>query len=71
MIEYLRGIRREFLVVGTKSDKLSNNTLGNSVLALKKAHGVDEVLPCSVKDQRNIKQLWARILAVRDRPMVD
>jgi len=71
LINYLREIRRPFLVMGTKSDKLSNNTLGNSVLALKKGHGVDEVMPCSVKDQRNIKQLWARILATRDKPLVD
>jgi GTP-binding protein len=64
LLNFLREIGRPFLVVGTKSDRLSNNTLGNSILALKRAHNVEEVLACSVKDQRNMKALWARILSV-------
>jgi GTP-binding protein len=66
MIDYLREIGRPFLVVGTKSDRISNNTLSKSIAALKRDHQVDEVLPISVKDQRGIKQLWSSILATTE-----
>lgn len=60
--EYLRQVGRPFLVVGTKSDKLSNNTLSKSIAALKKAHGVDEIFACSSKDAKTVAALWSRIL---------
>ena len=66
MIDYLREIGRPFLVVGTKSDRISNNTLSKSIVALKRDHQIDEVLPISVKDQRGIKQLWSSILATTE-----
>jgi hypothetical protein len=40
LVTYLKQMQRPFLVVGTKADKLSNNQLGKSVAALKKAHEV-------------------------------
>jgi len=66
MMDYLREIGRPFLVVGTKSDRISNNTLSKSVAALKRDHGIDDVLPISVKDQRGIKRLWSSILATTE-----
>lgn len=69
LIDFLRNAGRSFLVVGTKSDKLSSNNLSKSIGALKREHGIDEVLPCSAKmgkQDKGMKQLWARILATAD-----
>lgn len=67
LIAFLREVGRPFLVLGTKSDKLSGNTLAKSVAALKREHGIDEVLPCSAKlgkQDRGLKQLWERLQAL-------
>jgi GTP-binding protein len=66
LIEWLQKEQRPFLVVGTKADKLSKNTLLNSITALKRAHGVDEILPISAKTNDGIKMLWQRLLAVAE-----
>lgn len=71
LIAFLREVGRNFVVVGTKSDRLSNNTLAKSVAALKREHGIDEVLACSVKEgkeNRGLKALWARIHATAVTP---
>ena len=68
LISFLRSVGRQFIVVGTKSDRLSNNALAKSVAALKRELEVDEVLPCSAKlgkQDRGMKALWARMLAIR------
>ncbi|WP_419803864.1 ribosome biogenesis GTP-binding protein YihA/YsxC [Terriglobus sp.] len=68
LIDFLREAGRDFVVVGTKSDRLSSNALGKSVAALKREHGVDAVLPCSAKlgkQDRGLKQLWERMLALQ------
>src|SRR6202012_1426209 len=64
LITYFKQMQRPYLVVGTKADRLSNNVLAKSLAALKKAHGVDEVLPVSAKTDAGTKALWARLLAV-------
>ncbi len=69
LLDFLRGVGRQFLVVGTKSDRLSSNALMKSIAALKQEHGITEVLTCSAKlgkQDRGLKQLWARLLALRD-----
>ncbi len=68
LLDFLREVQRPFLVVGTKSDRLSSNTLVKSIAALKREHGIDEVLTCSAKlgkQDRGLKQLWARLLTLR------
>src|ERR1700675_2515801 len=45
LIDFFKQTQRPYLVVGTKSDRLSNNALAKSLAALKRAHEVDEVLP--------------------------
>lgn len=68
LFDFLRSVGREFLVVGTKSDRLSNNSLAKSIALLKREHGVEEVLACSAergKQDRGLKQLWARLLELR------
>ena len=63
LIEFFRSTGRNFLVVATKADRLSNNALTKSIAALKGAHGVEEIVPVSAKDQTNIRALWQRLLA--------
>lgn len=63
LITALRQMQRPHLVVGTKSDRLSGNTLAKSLAALKKAHGEDRILPVSSKSDTGIKALWAEILS--------
>ncbi len=64
LITYLKQTQRPFLVVGTKADRLSNNQLAKSVAALKKAHGVDDVLTVSAKTDAGTKGLWAKLMEV-------
>jgi GTP-binding protein len=64
LITYLKQTQRPFLVVGTKADRLSNNQLAKSVAALKKAHGVDDVLTVSAKTDAGTKGLWAKLMKV-------
>jgi GTP-binding protein len=64
LITYLKQTQRSFLVVGTKADRLSNNQLAKSVAALKKAHGVDDVLAVSAKTDAGTKGLWAKLMEV-------
>ena len=61
MIDFFRQTGRPFVVVGTKSDRLSGNALAKSVAALKKAHSIDDVLPVSAKTDAGIKTLWSRL----------
>ncbi len=64
LITYLKQTQRPFLAVGTKSDRISNNVLAKSLAALKREHGIDEVLPVSAKTSAGMKPLWARLLEV-------
>jgi GTP-binding protein len=66
LITYLKQTQRPFLVVGTKADRLSNNQLAKSMAALKKAHGVEEVLPVSAKTDAGTKALWAKLMEVAE-----
>jgi len=64
LINALHAMQRPHLVVGTKSDRLGGNQLTKSLAALKKAHGVDRVLPVSSKSAGGVKALWPEILGV-------
>jgi GTP-binding protein len=62
MIDYLRQINRTLLVVATKSDRVGTR-IQASLNALKKAHGVDFVLPYSAKSGLGQVELWKRLRA--------
>lgn len=67
LMDFLRHEQRPFVVIGTKSDRLSNNTLAKSIAALKREHGVDEVIPVSVergKSDKGLRALWERLESV-------
>ncbi len=64
LIQALQQMQRPYLVVGTKSDKLGGNQLTKSLAALKKAHGIEQILTVSSKTENGVKALWPEILAV-------
>ena len=66
LITYLKQTQRPFLVVGTKSDRISSNVLGKSIAALKQANEIAEILPVSAETKVGLKSLWQRILAVAE-----
>lgn len=66
LIHYFKQTQRPYLVVGTKADRLSNNVLAKSIAALKREHGVDEVLAVSAKTDAGTKALWQRLIAVTE-----
>jgi GTP-binding protein len=62
----LRRWQRPVVVVGTKSDKLSNNALRNSLFSLQRDLGVERILPCSANKRTGLKELWAEITTAAD-----
>lgn len=64
LIQFFQQTQQPYLVVGTKADRLSNNTLAKSIAALKREHGIDEILPVSSKTDTGIKSLWNQLLSV-------
>jgi len=61
LLDSLQSIGREFLVVATKTDRLSGNERTRNLGALKKALEVEEILAVSAKTGSGIKELWARL----------
>jgi len=64
LVDFFKSTQRPYLVVGTKSDRVSKNVLAKSIAALKAAHGVDEILPVSAEKNTGIPQLWQRLHAL-------
>jgi len=63
LIDWLRHVGRDFLVVATKTDRLSGNARIRNLLAIKNAFGLEEVLPVSAKTGAGLKELWSHIEA--------
>jgi len=63
LFDYLRSAKRAFLVVATKCDRLKSNALNRSLTALKREHGLDELIPVSAKTKHGLDALWPRLLA--------
>ena len=63
LIEYLRRHGRGLLVVATKADR-AGSRLQASLNALKRAHGVDLVLPYSAKTGLGQSELWRQLRSV-------
>jgi GTP-binding protein len=61
LIHFLRSTGREFLVVATKSDRLSGNKLRNTLASLAQEHGVESLLPYSTKTDAGREELWREI----------
>jgi GTP-binding protein len=60
LIDWLKKAERQFLVVATKTDKLSGNSLNKSLAALRKEFEVN-LLPYSAKTGKGKDELWKTI----------
>src|SRR5579859_3653731 len=58
LIDFLRSVDRQFLVVATKADKLSGNKLRPALVSLAREHGVESILPYSAKTGAGRNELW-------------
>jgi GTP-binding protein len=61
LIEWLRAKNRSFVVVGTKSDRVSNNQLQNSIRKLTEHFQIERILPYSTKTGNGKNELWREI----------
>ncbi len=66
LISYLHSTGRRYLIVATKSDKLSGNTRTKAQASLKAALEVETILMISAKTGAGMKELWAAIEAAAD-----
>ena len=63
LIASLKGMGRNFIVVGTKADKLSGNERPKAVARLKEGLELTDLLLCSTKTGNGVKDLWTQILS--------
>lgn len=61
LLDFLNASGREFLVVGTKSDRLSNNQLNNVLRTLAAEYPKGRLLPYSAKTGAGREELWKQI----------
>ncbi len=61
LLDWLRSVGRDFVVVATKIDRLSGNERTRNIAALRKALEIEHILPVSAKTDAGLKDLWARI----------
>ena len=61
LIHFLKAQHRDFLVVATKTDKLSGNKLRAALAALAREHGLESVLCYSAKTGAGRAELWREI----------
>jgi GTP-binding protein len=61
LVDWLQAAGRDFLVVATKTDRLSGNERTRNLQALRKGLGVDDLLAVSAKTGAGVKELWAAI----------
>ncbi|MBV8674097.1 MAG: ribosome biogenesis GTP-binding protein YsxC, partial [Acidobacteriaceae bacterium] len=66
LVRFLKSIRRDFLVVATKADKLSGNGRAKARSALIKGLEVNDLLLCSARSGVGLKDLWSAIHASAD-----
>ena len=66
LLEWLRHVGRDFLVVATKTDRLSGNVRTKNLAAIKHEFELDEVLAVSAKTNAGIKELWNRAAALEE-----
>jgi GTP-binding protein len=61
LLEFLASIRRPFLMVGTKADKLSGNSLRNSLEHFRQAVPGLRIVPYSARTGSGRDELWREI----------
>lgn len=63
LIEFLKSIGRQYVVIGTKADKLSGHERVKAQATLRKSLGAENLLLCSAKTGAGMNELWAAIQA--------
>jgi GTP-binding protein len=63
LLDFLNSSGRSFLLIATKSDRLSNNQLGNALKALTQAYPTAPVIPFSAKTSTGRDEVWNKIRA--------
>jgi GTP-binding protein len=61
LLDFLNSSGREFLLIGTKSDRLSNNQLHNAMKTLGEAYPTATVIPFSAKTRAGRHEVWNKI----------
>jgi GTP-binding protein len=61
LLEFLTASGRPFLIVGTKSDRLSGNQLRNSLQTLAREFPETRIVPFSAKSAAGHEELWREI----------
>jgi len=61
LLDFLSSSGRPFLIVGTKSDRLSGNHLRNSLQSLTREFPQARILPFSAKSSAGREELWQEI----------
>jgi GTP-binding protein len=69
LLQFLDSSGRNFLVVGTKSDRLSNNQLNNALRKLGEQYPSARLLPYSSKTGAGRDELWKHIREVAHQKM--
>jgi len=64
LLDFLSASGREFLLVATKSDRLSNNQLNNALRTLTQQYPAAQLLPYSAKTGAGRDELWKQIRQV-------
>jgi GTP-binding protein len=61
LLDFLNASGREFLLIATKSDRLSNNQLRNALKGLTEAYPTAPVIPFSAKTGAGRDEVWKKI----------
>jgi GTP-binding protein len=61
LLDFLNASGRDFLLIATKSDRLSNNQLRNALKALAEAYPTASVIPFSAKTRAGRDEVWSKI----------
>jgi GTP-binding protein len=61
LLSFLNASGRDFLLIGTKSDRLSNNQLHNALKNLTEAYPTATVIPFSAKTGAGRDEVWKKI----------
>ena len=61
LLSFLNASGRDFLLIATKSDRLSNNQLRNALKALAEAYPTATVIPFSAKTGAGRDEVWKKI----------
>jgi GTP-binding protein len=61
LLDFLNASGRDFLLIATKSDRLSNNQLRNALKSLTEAYPAAPVIPFSAKTGAGSDEVWKKI----------